>query len=92
MKIRLKIFLILLIVSVLFIFSLQAKSKATSDYESIETLMQVITLLKEHHIYEPSVDTLVENALQGILDKLDLHTTYLKVSDFENFSSQTEGH
>lgn len=87
-----KILLAIFLLSVLLIFVLQAKSNSKKEYESVESFMQFLTLLQENHIYELSIDTLIDFAIDGIIKQMDIHTNYLQKSDLEHFSTQTEGH
>ena len=84
--------IILIIVTVVLSFLLSAKSQSETEFEKVESFMEMMTLLNENHIYTPSLDTLLDWAIEGIMDNLDVHTNYLSRQDLDAFSIQTEGH
>lgn len=66
----------------------QDSSLSIEDIERFTTVMQEI---KEYYVYPVDDKALLENAIHGMLNGLDPHSTYLDIAAFSKLSTQTVG-
>jgi len=80
----------LLIVLVFFAFSgfIYSSWNVITGIKSIE---RVLDLIRNEYVNEVNVTDLLDYAIEAITDSLDIHTAYLKKSDYEELMVNTEG-
>ena len=60
-------------------------------FTAMKTIDQVIRLVRDFYVNPVEIDKILDFAIEAIANSLDVHTTYLKESDFENLMIQTKG-
>ncbi len=60
-------------------------------YESINLFSAIIYEIKKSYYKDISINTLISYAIEGMIEKLDPYSTYLKKEDFETINNYTEG-
>lgn len=63
----------------------------TSDYEQLNLFSDVLYLVKTNHVAAPSMDTLVQGAIHGMLAELDPHSSYLTKDMYAELEIETSG-
>ncbi|MCK4420555.1 S41 family peptidase [candidate division WOR-3 bacterium] len=81
---------ILLILLVIFSISGFVYS-SINVFTALKTIDQVLRLIRDSYVNPMEIDKLLDYAIEAITDSLDVHTTYLKESDYENLMIQTKG-
>ncbi|MDR0484340.1 MAG: S41 family peptidase [Alphaproteobacteria bacterium] len=93
----------LLIIVVLFTFIVITISSITQKnnpkvvkpeediYESINLFTNILYEVKQSYYKDISFTTLINYAIEGMLEKLDPYSSYLKAEDFESLNSYTNG-
>lgn len=71
--------------------SLPAKSSATLPLDEIRNFVDVYNAIKHEYVEEKEGKTLIDFAIEGMLNGLDPHSVYLKKDDLQNFNDATSG-
>ncbi len=64
---------------------------SVSVFTAMKTMDQVIRLVRDYYVNPVEVEKLLDFAIEAIANSLDVHTTYLTESDYENLMIQTKG-
>jgi carboxyl-terminal processing protease len=67
------------------------RSFASSSYQDLALLTNVLHLVQQHYVSDVDQRELVEGALKGMLDVLDPHTTYLSEDFYREVQLDTKG-
>jgi len=67
------------------------KADNNNFYSSIIRLDNVATKIHQNYVEEVSAEDLVDNAINGMLDILDPHSSFFKEKDYEELRIHTEG-
>ena len=81
------IFPAFLIAVLLFLFG----SFKQDSFQKMKTLTEIIRLVHEVYIEEPDMNSLMEGAIEGLLSKLDPHSTYIPQKDFSSIQESFQG-
>lgn len=96
-KIIIPLIIILFVILIIFIKPLvtnQHKSINQNDdsiYKSINLFTTIIYEVKHAYYKDISISTLISYAIEGMLERLDPYSSYLKKEDFESISNYTNG-
>lgn len=63
----------------------------TLPMEEMRTFVEIFNQVKRSYVEEVDDKTLLENAIQGMLSKLDPHSAYLKPEDYQELKVSTTG-
>lgn len=89
-------FAFLLVISCVYYFWESKGSHLFAYSENIYTKIKIFTSILETvqraYLEERSVDELIEDAIKGMLSKLDPHTSYLSAEDFKEWNQNFEGY
>jgi carboxyl-terminal processing protease len=66
-------------------------SNASNIYKDLELLGQSLTIVKDAYVDRVELSVLVENALRGMIESLDQHSTYLDVEERRFIEEEAEG-
>jgi len=70
-------------------------AKNTNNYESLKRFSQVLHLIEQNYVQEKNFQELIKGAIQGMLQELDPHSSYIDLKEFklmqEDFSGQFGG-
>ncbi|MBW6509846.1 MAG: S41 family peptidase [Desulfuromonadales bacterium] len=61
------------------------------DYQNLELLTDVLTLVRDNYVKEISLDELIRGAVRGIFDNLDPHSSYLDADMYEDLKVEIQG-
>ncbi len=88
-----KIWILLAIFGIVFSGWFATKLWAEKDniYESLKLFARVFALVKRNYVTEVTADELIENALKGMLERLDPYSTYLNKKEYSNLQVSTTG-
>ncbi|MCA1743997.1 MAG: peptidase S41, partial [Desulfovibrionales bacterium] len=53
------------------------------QYESLKKFSQVIHLIEDNYVHEKERDYLLQGAIEGMLKKLDPHSSYLSLDELK---------
>ncbi|MDO4643944.1 MAG: S41 family peptidase [Cardiobacteriaceae bacterium] len=67
--------------------------KASDDipFEALKTFVDVFDTVKNNYIEPVSNETLMENAIRGMLARLDPHSVYMNEKEYRDFEQQSDG-
>jgi len=68
-----------------------AANKSQNLYGKLRTFNEILTLVHNNYVEEPDSDHLVENAIQGMLEGLDPHSSYVDAERYEKMQERNEG-
>lgn len=68
-----------------------AKQKNTLPLDEIRNFVDVYNTIKREYVEEKDGKTLIDFAIEGLLDGLDPHSVYLKKAELEEFSDSASG-
>ena len=72
--------------------SVAGKDKKDADvYEMLELFGKAFEITKDRYVDEVDNKKLIQNAIDGMLSKLDPHSSFLNEEDFNNMNEQTSG-
>jgi carboxyl-terminal processing protease len=61
------------------------------DYQNLELLIDVLTLVRDNYVEEISLEELIDGAVRGIFDNLDPHSNYLSAEMFDDLKVEIQG-
>jgi len=64
---------------------------AESDYESLRRFSQILDMVEQYYVNEVSQKELLDNALKGMLENLDPHSTLMTKKEFQEMQENTSG-
>lgn len=64
---------------------------ASDSYEKLRVLAKVFQVVSENYVEPVTFDELVNNALRGVLEHLDPHSSYITKEEFNSFQETTTG-
>ena len=76
-----------LMAGLLFLFG----SFKQDSFQKMKTLTEIIRLVHEVYIEEPEMNNLMEGAIEGLLSKLDPHSTYIPQKEFSSIQESFQG-
>lgn len=68
-----------------------AEDKEQNRLDAYKKLRKVISAIEENYVDEIKIDEIVDKAIDGLLNNLDAHSSYLDKKKFEDIRRQTEG-
>src|ERR1041385_5913176 len=69
--------------------SLQSQGAGITD--QLDLLGQVIQQVRDNYVVKPDDEKLIENAINGMLTKLDPHSSYMTAKELREMRSSTSG-
>lgn len=61
------------------------------DYQNLELLTDVLTLVRDNYVEEISLEELIHGAVRGIFDSLDPHSSYLSAEMYDDLKVEIQG-
>ena len=80
-----------IIILVLFSFNVNAEEKNTNVYKQLNMFGEVYERVRREYVEEVSDKELIEAAIQGMLQSLDPHSSFMNSESFEDMQVQTKG-
>ncbi|MFO7753310.1 MAG: S41 family peptidase [Desulfobacteraceae bacterium] len=71
--------------------SYSALNADEKDYESIRLFTKVLEELQDNYVDDVDTEELVNNAIKGMVENLDPHSTFMPPEAFEKLQDDTEG-
>ncbi len=68
-----------------------AANRASNPYAGLDLFARVITIVEDNYVDEVDHETLVEAAVEGIMDELDPHSRWLDQEEYKEFRAGTDG-
>lgn len=70
----------------------QGLAKKSADrYEPLKRFSQVLNMVEQYYVRDVGRDELVEGAVQGMLQELDPHSSYMSREEFAELQTSTQG-
>lgn len=60
-------------------------------FTALKTFVDVFDAIKQNYVEPVNNNLLIENAIRGMLTRLDPHSSYMNEKEYEDFSQQSEG-
>ncbi|PID71537.1 MAG: peptidase S41 [Desulfobulbus propionicus] len=60
-------------------------------YQNLELFSNVLVLLQQHYVDEVDTKHIIEGAINGMLNSLDPHSSYMSAEDFKELQEETQG-
>ena len=80
-----------IITLILFIFTVNAEEKETSVYQQLNMFGEVYERVRREYVEEVSDKELIEAAIEGMLQSLDPHSSFMNSESFKDMQVQTKG-
>ena len=80
-----------IITLILFIFAVNAEEKETSLYQQLNMFGEVYERVRREYVEEVSDKELIEAAIEGMLQSLDPHSSFMNSESFKDMQVQTKG-
>ena len=80
-----------MIILILFSFSPRAEEKETNVYQQLNMFGEVYERIRREYVEEVDDKELIEAAIQGMLQSLDPHSSFMNAESFEDMQVQTKG-
>ncbi len=68
-----------------------AKSSEASRLEALTKFTKVLSIVEQYDVDKPTIEALVDKALDGMMKNLDAHSNYLTEKDYKSLQVQTKG-
>ncbi|MBC8297581.1 MAG: S41 family peptidase [Pelagibacterales bacterium] len=88
---RINIYAFSIIILVLFSFNINAEEKNTNVYKQLNMFGEVYERVRREYVEEVSDKELIEAAIQGMLQSLDPHSSFMNSESFDDMQVQTKG-
>ena len=88
---RLNICAFSIIIIVLFSFNINAEEKNSNVYKQLNMFGEVYERVRREYVEEVSDKELIEAAIQGMLQSLDPHSSFMNSETFDDMQVQTKG-
>ena len=88
---RLNICAFSIIIIVLFSFNINAEEKNSNVYKQLNMFGEVYERVRREYVEEVSDKELIEAAIQGMLQSLDPHSSFMNSESFDDMQVQTKG-
>ncbi|HSG28628.1 MAG TPA: S41 family peptidase [Candidatus Krumholzibacterium sp.] len=62
-----------------------------SGYEAIDLFNEILVKILDEYVEQKNVSELIDGAIQGMLEELDVHSIYMSRQQYENLMIDTEG-
>ncbi len=72
-------------------FEPQSGTRTNDLYRKVTTLQEVINLVNENYVESVDWNDVIEGAVNGLLETLDPHSTYITAEEFESINEQFVG-
>ena len=66
-------------------------SSSNDRFAKLSTLAKLVNIIYSNYVEDVDMDTVLEGAITGMLEKLDPHSTYIPKKDFEDVREQFAG-
>ena len=80
-----------MIILILFSFSTKAEEKETNVYQQLNMFGEVYERIRREYVEEVDDKELIEAAIQGMLQSLDPHSSFMNAESFDDMQVQTKG-
>jgi len=90
-KIKYPLIIIILTLGILLGTQIQKVFSTDGLFENLKKFNDVISLTQKYYLEEVEVDKMVENAINGMLAKLDPHSVYIPVKQMQTVEEEFRG-
>ncbi|MHC1737370.1 MAG: S41 family peptidase [Ignavibacteriaceae bacterium] len=90
-KIKLPLIIIILTLGILLGTQIQKVFSGDGLFENLKKFNDVISLTQKYYLEDVEVDKMVENAINGMLEKLDPHSVYIPVKQMQTVEEEFRG-
>ena len=80
-----------MIILILFSFGSKAQEKETNVYQQLNMFGEVYERIRREYVEEVDDKELIEAAIQGMLQSLDPHSSFMNAESFDDMQVQTKG-
>jgi len=87
-----KILVMLLAIFLIFTTVITGIAQDTDDYNKTNAFQDIIFLIKNYYVEDVELDTLLEGAIDGMLNKVDRFSYYMDADEYEEMQTEYEGH
>ena len=70
----------------------QEDKQQESDYTKADAFQDVMFLLQNYYVEDVEFETLIEGAIDGMLNKVDRYSYFMSPSEYEEMQQEYEGH
>ena len=81
----------LLLLFVLTVAPMPSQAVGENNFEALKRFSQVLDIVESHYVQDIPRSVLIEDAIKGMLEQLDPHSTYLNKDDFRDIQISTSG-
>jgi carboxyl-terminal processing protease len=81
----------LILLSIIFSYSLSANTENKSRFEHLELFNKVLNLIEGQYYREVDTEKLIQGAIKGMMSTLDPHSAFLDKDLFEKMNEDTKG-
>ncbi len=82
---------LLMVLMSFFVFFSPASAKHEKEYKSLKLFVQVLEELEKRYVDEIDSQTLIQNAIKGMVENLDPHSSFMPPESFDNLKDDTKG-
>ena len=68
-----------------------ATPERSEIYSALNRFGQVLEIVRDRYVEKPNAETLIENAINGMLAGLDPHSSYLNAKNYRDMQAETQG-
>src|SRR6056297_197574 len=68
------------------------EEQQTGDYNKVDAFQDVMFLLQNYYVEDVDFETLIEGAIDGMLNKVDRYSYFMSASEYEEMQQEYEGH
>ena len=74
-----------------FVLFVSVSATAGNIYEDLELMGQTLTIVRDSYVDDVDIEYLINEAIRGMVEYLDEHSTYLDTEDVRLFEEETNG-
>jgi carboxyl-terminal processing protease len=86
-----KSFRAVLVLVLIFLCAPRVNAESDHTYESLKLFVAVLEELEKNYVEPVDVDTLIHNAIKGMVENLDPHSSFMPPQAFDDLQDDTKG-
>ncbi len=72
-------------------YAFAQSTESVDTYSKLRLFTEAFNRIRQNYIYDVDVDSIIDAAIEGMVNELDAHTNFFNPDDFDEFRTGTQG-